>query len=576
MNPSQSRPAALTLRLYRALARGFPFEFRNAYGDELVQVTEDAVETIWRRHGAVRLALGASRARLIRQLFTESMLVAAGAGVLGFAMAAVLTRLASRAKMPYSMPVSPQLEPDGRVLLFTIALTAFTCLAFGLVPALRATRTDLTPALKEAGNVRVRRFRRLGLRNLLVLTQVAGSLGLLLITVFLVAGHRRIAGPEVGLEARRVCLISLDPVRDGYPGDRAAAFFQKLLEGVKRLPAITAATLADSAPMSMIGKPGATFATAGAAGSKEIHWARKYVVGRDYFDTLGIPILRGRGFREQDETDGSTAVIVSEKLVRDCWKGQDPLGRRIEIGNADVPSFRTPAARRPMLGRTRAFEVVGVAGNIRDGLTVAADALPAMYLPLRPSEYARSSRHGITLIVRAAPGVDAIGAVRREISAIDDRVTPFNARSMPEQIEELMLPVKVALWTYGCIGMFGLILASVGLAGVTAYSVAQRRREIGIRIALGAGRGDVLGLVMKEGAVLVLAGMFLGLAAARAGIRFLSAVMAVIARTAGSSSSDPWLLAGAPLLLAVVALAACYLPARRSMRIDPVVALRQE
>jgi len=536
-----------------------------------------------RKEIAVRLALGAGRARLIRQLLTESMLLAAGAGVLGFLMASVLMHFASREKLPYPMPLSFHLEPDGRVLLFTIALTGFTGLAFGLLPALQATRTDLTPALKEGGNVRLRRFRRLSLRNLLVLSQVAGSLALLLMTGFLVIGHRRIAGPEVGFEARHLYLISLDPIRDGYSGEEAATFFRTLLDRIKLLPSITGASLADSAPMSMIGKPGTMFAIAGTDDSREIHWARKYVVGSDYFDTIGIPILRGRGFRKQDEADSPMAVIVSEKLVRDCWKGRDPLGRRIEIGNEDVPSFelagnRTSAAlRRPMLGRTRTYEVVGVAKNMRDGLDlVPADAPAVMYLPLRPAEYARSSLHGVTLIVRAAPGVDAVGAVRREISAIDDHVTPFNARGMPEQIEELMFPVKVALWTYGFIGIFGLILASVGLAGVTAYSVAQRRREIGIRVALGAGKRDVLGLVMKEGAALVAVGMIIGLGAALAGIRFLSAIMAVISRTAGRSSSDPLLLAGAPLLLAAVALAACYLAARKSLRIAPAVALRQE
>jgi putative ABC transport system permease protein len=172
--------------------------------------------------------------------------------------------------------------------------------------------------------------------------------------------------------------------------------------------------------------------------------------------------------------------------------------------------------------------------------------------------------------------VDAAGAVRREISAMDDHLKPFNARSMAEQIDDLMFPVKVALWTYGFIGIFGLILASVGLAGVTAYSVSQRRQEIVIRVALGARSADVLGLVMKEGAVLIGVGTILGLLAARAGIRVMSAALSQIARTAGTSTSDPALLIGAPLLLAVLALVACYVPARKSMRIDPVVALRQE
>jgi ABC-type antimicrobial peptide transport system permease subunit len=209
------------------------------------------------------------------------------------------------------------------------------------------------------------------------------------------------------------------------------------------------------------------------------------------------------------------------------------------------------------------------------------DAPAVIYLPMRPQEFARPARNGLTLLVRAAPvratgGVDAAGAVRREISTMDSNITPFNARSMAGQIEELMFPVKVALYTYGCIGIFGLILAAVGLAGVTAHSVTQRRREIGIRVALGAQRGDVLGLVMKEGAVLVTAGTACGLAAAWAAIRLMSALLAPIARAASTSTADPWLLVGAPALLAALAMAACYVPARKSMDVDPAVALRQE
>jgi ABC-type antimicrobial peptide transport system permease subunit len=201
---------------------------------------------------------------------------------------------------------------------------------------------------------------------------------------------------------------------------------------------------------------------------------------------------------------------------------------------------------------------------------VAADAPPTIYLPMHSADYQSPGLQGVILIVRAAPGADALGAVRREIAGMDDRITPFNARSLPDQIEELLFPVKVALWTYGAIGIFGLILASVGLAGVTAYSVTQRRREIGIRLALGARRGDVLGLVMKEGAVLIAAGSAIGLAAAWAGIRALSGFLSVIARTAGTSTADP------ALLLAALALVACYLPARQSTRVDPAVALRHE
>ncbi len=532
-----------------------------------------------RREIAMRLALGAGRGRLIRQLLTESMLVAGGAGVLGLLLAEWLMGLASQAKIPWPMPLHFHLEPDARVVLFSIGLTLFTGLAFGLVPALQATRGDLVPALKEGGDVRLHRFRRLSLRNLLVVAQVAGSLALLQMTGFLVVAQQKMTGIETGFDARHLSLLSLDPIRDGYSGERAAAFFRKLHDRLKTDPAILAASYADSVPMTMIGKPSVTFSVPGPGGSKVLHSARRYVVAREFFDTMGIPILRGRGFREEDEGAGSSAAIVSEKLVRDCWKGEDPLGRRMEIGDEDLPTFAVPGGPSGRLpgtkGKTRMVEVVGVVKNIRNGLDVVpADAPAVIYLPLTDADYARPGLRGVSLLLRGAPGVDVLAAARREISAMDPKLTPFNARSMVEQIEEMMSPVHVAVWIYGLIGIFGLILASVGLAGVTAYSVAQRRREIGLRVALGARGSDVLGLVMKEGAAMVACGTAIGLAVAASGIRGLAAIFSQIAKAGGTTASDPLLVAGAPLLLAGVALAACYFPARQATRIDPAVTLR--
>ncbi|HLK70158.1 MAG TPA: ABC transporter permease [Bryobacteraceae bacterium] len=533
-----------------------------------------------RKEIAVRLSLGAGRARLVRQLMTESLLVALAAGLLGLVMATWLMQVASRETIPSPVPLTMNLTPDRRVLLFTLGLTAFTGLAFGLLPAIQATRPDLTLALKDTGNLRFRRFGKLSTRNLLVMTQVAGSLMLLLITGFLVLGHRRISGAEVGFNAKNLYLIGLDPIRDGYSGERAAAFFQKLLDRVKTLPSVTSATLADAVPMQMIGKPGAHIYVPAPDGSKQFRWGQKYLVGRDYFDTIGIPLVRGRSFRATDETNDSAVVIVSEKMARDCWKDEDPIGRHIELGANDAPTSIFGGGRvgnSRLVGKPRVFEVIGVARNTRTGLDlVPADAPGIIYTPMRPEDYEHPSLKGVTLAVRAAPGVDTVGAVLREISAIDDKVRPFSVRSMLEQIDELMFPVKVALWTYGSIGIFGLILASVGLAGVTAYSVSQRRREIGIRMALGARRENVLALVMKEGLVMIAIGSVIGLLGARAGIRAMSAALSQIARTAGTSQSDPVLLIGAPLLLGILALVACYVPARKSMRIDPAVALRQE
>jgi predicted permease len=532
-----------------------------------------------RREMAIRLALGAGRARLIRQLLTENLLLAAGAGAMGFLFAFVLMRLASREKMPFPMPLDIHLEPDWRVLAFTVALTVLTTLAVGLLPAIEATRTAIAPALKEGGDVRLRRFRRLSLRNLLVVSQVAGSLALLLITGFLVIGHRKITGGPLGFDPQRLYLVSLDPVRDGYSGERAADFFHKLLDRVKALPSVANAGPADAVPMKMIGKPGVLFTVDERAG-KSIHWARRYAVGRDFLDTMGIPILRGRGFRKEDETGDSRVAIVSEKFLAECANVGDPLGREIAIGDEGTPSFTLGSGVKGApdpVGRTKTFRIVGVARNVRDGMSmVATDGPPVIYVPLRPAEYAQASLGGITLVIRAAPGVDAMAAVRREIAAMDDRLQPYAARAMTDQIDELLFPVQVALWTYAMIGVFGLILAAVGLAGVTAYSVAQRRREIGIRMALGARLADVLGLVMKEGAVLIALGSAIGLVAARAGIRALASVLATIVRTSGESTSDPVLLIGAPVLLAVLALVSCYLPARKTSEIDPAIALRAE
>ena len=533
-----------------------------------------------RKEVAIRLALGAGRARLVRQLLTETLIVAAAAGTLGFLFAFVLMSFASREKMPYPMPLTFQLQPDGHVLAFTIALSAFTGIIFGLIPALQATRVDLTPALKEGGYIRLPRFRRLSMRNCLVLSEVAGSLSLLLITGFLVLGYEKMSAPETGFETRNLYLVSVDPLRDGYSPAQAASFFHNLLDRLRRTSSFTSASLADSVTMTMIGKPGVTFNTLEAAGAKHIQSGRRYAVQHDFFTTMGIPILRGRPFREDDEREESTAAIVSEKLASTCWPGEDPIGHRFEIGDEGVPNFFVGGGvrhREGTTGRTRVVQVVGVARNVREGLNArATDAPGVIYLPLRPADYARSTFHGMILLVRAVPGVDAIAAVRREVAAIDDKLTPFDPHSMPEQIEETMFPVKVALWTYGLIGIFGLILAAAGLAGVTAYAVARRRREIGIRVAMGAGHREVITLVIREAAVLVLAGSVVGVLLARAGMRALSAFFFQVAQTAGMSESEPVLLVGAPLLLGVLALVACYVPARQSLRIDPAIALRQE
>ena len=530
-----------------------------------------------RKEIAVRLALGASRARIVRQLLTESMLVVAGAAVPGFLASMWLMHSLRTVRMPVLIPVAYDFQPDAQVLLLTIILTGLTGLAFGLVPALQATR-DLAPALKDGGAVHLPGRRGWSLRNLLMVGQFAGSLTLLVILGMLSLGIQTTLGIQAGFNPKNLYLISLDPLRDGYSAGQTAAFLQKLLDRVKLLPSVTSASLTETVPVS-IGGPRVRVSIPG-KGERETRSVIRHVVGKDYFDTTGIALPNGRAFRQEDEAGQTSAVIVSQEFARQFWPGADPLGRQIEIGNDEIVAakvlpgsfdYRVGASN----GRRKIFDVVGVAGDVAEGL-VAQKPSPAVYFPLQPGDYARPAAQGMTLMVRSVPGVDVVGAVRREMSAIDVNITPFNIRSMPEQIDQFMGPLRMTSWTYGLIGIFGLVLSSVGLAGMTAYSVAQRGREIGIRMALGAQRGTVLGLVMKQGMFLATVGTAIGLAGAWTGTRLLAALNSGVGRVTTTSTSNLTVLLGAPLLLSSLALLACYLPARKSMRIDPVVALRQE
>lgn len=528
-----------------------------------------------RREIAVRLALGASRTRLIRQLLTESMMLSMAAGILGFFASTWLMTLGAQVQLPFPMPVAFDFRPDERVLMLTLALTLCTGVVFGLLPALQATRSDVAPALKAGGSLFLRSHRRWSFRSLLMVSQVAGSLTLLVVLGLLSMGIQTTLGIQTGFDSRDLYLVNLDPVRDGYSGERAAAFFEKLSDRLASVPSIRAAALTETVPVSM---PGAAVTVATPSGVTVR--AIRHVVGRGYFETTGISILHGRSFRQSDETALSPPVIVSQALALQLWTSGEPLGQLVEIRNDGIgPPKILPGSfdHRPTVARgglTR-FQVVGVAADVAEGLVVGKPR-PALYFPLRRSSYAQPSLQGITIIVRAAPGADAVGAVRREISALDDRIMPFNARSMDDQIEHFMGWLRMAGWTYGLVGVFGLVLAAVGLAGVTAYSVAQRAREIGIRIALGATRQNVLSLVLKEGVILVLMGTVIGMCGAWAGARMLSAMNSTVGTVSSTTTNDPVVLIGAPMTLALLALFACYIPARKSTCIDPAVTLRQE
>ncbi|MDE3168101.1 MAG: ABC transporter permease, partial [Acidobacteriota bacterium] len=527
-----------------------------------------------RREIAVRLALGASRARIVRQLLIEAFLLTGIAGLLGFLASAWLLRSLSHLRMPYPMPVSYDFQPDGRVLLFTLLMTIATGLLFGLAPALQAARTDLAPALKEGGDVRLGSHRRLSLRNLLIVSQVAGSLTLLVILGLLSFGMQGALGMQTGFDPAHLYLISLDPVRDGYTPAQAAAFLPKLLDRVQGLAAVKAAALTETVPVAMvtsslpISRPGRT---------RHLDRAIQHVVGKDYFATVGIPLLAGHAFRREDETANTPAVIVSAAFSARFFPGEDPLGQPIDIGTDDpAPSRTLPGSFDYRgAGSPRTAVIAGVVGDIAEGLIVEKPR-PVIYFPLRAADYAQPSPAGLTLIVRAVPGVDPIAQVRREAALLDPNVTTFHARSLHDHVEEFMTMLRSAAWTYLVVGIFGYILSAVGLAGVTAYTVQRRRRELGIRMALGATAGRVVALVVKEGAALAGIGTLLGICGGLAGSRGLAAFNSGAGRVTTVDPYDPRVIGGAALLLGLSALIACYLPARRSACIDPAVTLRQE
>jgi predicted permease len=527
-----------------------------------------------RREIAVQLAMGASRARLIRQLLMEGLLIAFGAGTLGFALTCWLMYLLSQLRLPHAMPVRFNVEVDWRVFVFTIGLTALTGIAIGLLPAIQATSPELVPALKEGANFQLRKRRAFSARNLLVISQMAGSLTLLLVTGYIVLGMKDMMSGATGFNKQDIQLISVDPIRDGYSALHAEEFYPKLLDRVKALPGIVSAAWTEAVPMQPSGNM--TF-SAEIDGSKRIDQATKYIVGSGYFQTMEIHILRGRGFLKDDETGSVRSIVVSEALAQTLWKNDDPVGRSISLVNRNGVMFGLMGGSNfdyRTLPRDEFYNVIGVANDVLE--TPVERPGPAVYLPMREDDYGKPPFQGITLAVRTAPGLDAAPIVRAQFAAIDSNLTTFHAETMEEWVEQVMFIVKIGLWSYTLMGAFGLVLATVGLGGVTAYSVSSRVHEIGIRLALGARSRDILRMIMAEGARLIVIGSCIGITLAVLVMRVMAASMDPVAQSIRHSQSDLRIAAGALGVLVMVGLLACYLPARQSGRVDPVVALRQE
>ena len=510
-----------------------------------------------RQEMALRLSLGAGPGRILRQLLTESLMVSALGGLGGMLFVFWFSSL-TRSFQPM-MPGYVHFESNFQWGSLGIAalLAAACAFASGVAPALRATRVDVYAGLRTRGLSNGSSRRWFNLRNLLVFQQVAISMVLLLLTGFIVVGWRRAANVEVGFDPRNLYAVNLDPLRDGYTPEQTRDLFRRLSTQLSNTSGIQSVSVAQTLPLAMSSGEMMINAKVEFAGAARSFGAmRADRVGEGFFSTIGAGLLSGREFTQRDEQDGSRVVIVNDTMARRVWPNEQAVGQVIDLEGSK-------------------WEVVGVVSDVRSAFPLAP-RMPAVYRPVTAEGFASPSMHGVTAVVRVAPGLDAPVRLRQAIELIDPNVTVFHVKPVSEEIRQMLYLTDFATYVYGGMGVFGLILASIGLAGVTAYSVARRIHEIGIRMALGATRIKVLALVLREGSVIILAGTIVGVAIALAAARALASFVDTLGRTTSTSIADPVLLVGGPTLLALIALAACYVPAHRSTRIDPAMALRAD
>jgi len=514
-----------------------------------------------RKELAIRLGVGASRFRLVRQMISEGILLSLLGGAAGFALAYGLWVLNSQLQQPAGALPAPDVALDWRTAVFAFAISILCGIGFSLAPALQATKVNVAPALKEGSGLQLSGCRRFGLRNLAMVAQVAGSVMLLLITGFLVIGLMSAHDIETKFDSKTMVLLSIDPVRDGYTPEKAQALFEKLPERLKTEGAVRIFAMSGQPPFSIVDDDTAVPLTvADSQGASRVQIpAVEETVGAGYFAALSEPMLVGREFSEADQrsqADGSKTlpVVLNASAARGFFKNGNAIGEHIRDNK-------------------HSYEVVGVVRDLKDGSGVSQSIV---YVPLTRSDFAQPPAGGITIMVRSDAGTDALSGTRSVLASIDPNLTVFEVQTLSEYLERSRTLMWSALRTYGGIGLFGLVLSAIGLAGVTAYAVAQRRREIGIRMALGARKGQVLRLVLREGTALITVGTVLGFLGAVAMSRILSALTSEFADAFKIGTNDMRLLAGAPLLLATLAMLACYVPARTAAKVDPLIALRQD
>jgi putative ABC transport system permease protein len=502
------------------------------------------------REIAIRVSMGASRWRVVRQLLTESGMLAGLGGLFGILFAIWGLDLLV-ALSPENVPRLSQVQVDTTVLGFTAFVAVLTGLIFGTAAALSALKTDPNDSLKEGGrNTGAGSSRRA--RSVLVVFEMALSLVLLICAGLMIKSFLRLQELSPGFRPENVLTLKLSLPGSQYEPQQRVAFYEQLVEGIETLPGVRSAAAMNSVPLD--GIPfGSSFRVdgrpeppPGESPVADIRWTQG-----GYFETMGIPLLRGRLMdgRDARNEDGSRVVVVNETLVRRMFPDEDPIGKRIVI------SWGGPVMS----------EIIGVVGDVKH-MSLRTDVRPMTYWP-----HAQETSGFMYVIVRAdGDPMQLVPAIRRQVQALYPLLPLYDVRTMNELLAASVAQPRFNMLMLGLFALVALILAAVGIYGVIAYSVTQRTREMGIRMALGAQNRDIISLVVRQGMILVVSGVALGLCGAFASTRVLSSLLFEV------DTLDPATFGGIAVLLALVALLASYVPARRATRVDPIIAVRHE
>jgi predicted permease len=507
--------------------------------------------TVREREMAIRAALGAARSRLIRQLLAESILLALFGGLAGILLGLWASATLGNLHVGTDLPIRVDFGFDWRVFAYAFAAALLTGLIVGIVPAIRASRGNLAAILHEGGRGVVGGKNRL--RNSLVVVQVAGSLTLLIVAGLFTRSLGRAQTIKLGFDPNHVVNFAMDPGEIGYSDTQGRDFYKTLLDRVRALPGVVSATTASSAPMGYYGN-GDSLEIEGyqPPPGQPVPAAGLNAISTDYFQTMGIPIVSGRAFRDADNETAPYVAIINQHMAEQYWPKQDPLGHHFKM----------------MSDSKHSIEIVGVAKDSRvSGLTSPIGNY--FYIPLA-QHYADFSMQVLQVRTAAAPS-PMIPQVQRTLRSLAPDLPLFDVQTMTQAMDTLngLLMFQLGAALSAVLGILGLVLAIVGVYGVVSYAASQKTHEIGIRMALGAQPASILTMVLTQGMLIVGIGLALGLAAAFASAKLVGNFVAVSAR-------DPLTYIIVTLTLTIVALTACYVPARRAMRVDPMVALRYE